>query len=234
MDPLSEIFVLLKVRSVLSARVEAASPWALRFPAYRHMKFGGIMEGSRWLWIDGSRERVKLEAGDFYLLSDGRAYCFASDVAAPVRDGSRFMADHLCPDGIVRFGSGPSRTVGAGGRFVFDADFSDWLLRLLPPMIIVRRSSSHARALEPALELIRLETQAPRPGAAAVAASLASIVLVNILRAHLATDAPAAGWLGALGDPKIGEALRLMHADVARDWAEPGIGRDTYTSAVEQ
>jgi transcriptional regulator GlxA family with amidase domain len=57
----------------------------------------------------------------------------------------------------------------------------------------------------------RHETPAP-------AASLASIVLVNILRAHLATDAPPAGWLGALADPKTGEALRLMHADVARPW----------------
>jgi transcriptional regulator GlxA family with amidase domain len=95
---------------------------------------------------------------------------------------------------------------------------SGWLLGLLPALIVIRRDSPQARALQPALELMRLETEAVRPGAAAIAASLASIVLVNILRAHLATDAPPVGWLGALADPKIGEALRQMHAEVTRHW----------------
>ncbi|WP_395068116.1 hypothetical protein [Paraburkholderia silvatlantica] len=44
MDPLSDVFSLLKVKSVLSARFEAAGPWALRFPAYRHVKFGGVIK----------------------------------------------------------------------------------------------------------------------------------------------------------------------------------------------
>ncbi len=218
MDPLSDVFSLLKVESVLSVRLEGAGPWALRFPAYRHVKFGGVIEGARWLWIEGSHERVKLDAGDFYLLTDGRPYCLASDLSAPVRDGIRIMADHLCEDGIVRFGTGAPTTVGAGGRFVFDEEMSGWLLGLLPALIVIRRDSPQARALQPALELMRLETEAIRPGAAAIAASLASIVLVNILRAHLATDAPPVGWLGALADPKIGEALRQMHAAVTRHW----------------
>ncbi len=218
MDPLSDVFMLLKVESVLSVRLEGAGPWALRFPAYRHVKFGGVIEGARWLWIDGSSERVKLDAGDFYLLTDGRPYCFASDPAAPLQDGSRIMRDHLSDDGIVRYGSGTPKTVGAGGRFVFDEEISRWLLELLPALIVIRHASPQARALQPALDLIRLETEAVRPGAVAIAASLASIVLVNILRAHLAGDAPPTGWLGALADPKIGKALRLMHGDVTRRW----------------
>jgi hypothetical protein len=31
------------------------------------MKFGGIIEGSRWLWIEGVTERLRLDAGDFYI-----------------------------------------------------------------------------------------------------------------------------------------------------------------------
>jgi hypothetical protein len=84
MDPLSDVFSLLKVQSVLSARLECAGPWALRFPAYRHMKFGGVIEGSRWLWIEGDMQPVRLQAGDFYLLTDGRPYCFASGMASSV------------------------------------------------------------------------------------------------------------------------------------------------------
>jgi hypothetical protein len=79
---------------------------------------------------------------------------------------------------------------------------SVWLLELLPPLIVIRRDVPQARALQPALDLIRFETEAVMPGAAAVAGNLASIVLVNILRAHLALNAPPAGWLGALAIQK--------------------------------
>jgi Cupin len=65
-DPLSEVLSLLDIRSFLSRRLEASGSWALRFPDYRHMKFGGIIEGSRWVWIEGVTEPLRLDAGDFY------------------------------------------------------------------------------------------------------------------------------------------------------------------------
>lgn len=52
-DPLSDVLSLLEVRSFLSRRLEASGSWALRFPDYRHMKFGGIIEGARFIWIEG-------------------------------------------------------------------------------------------------------------------------------------------------------------------------------------
>lgn len=43
------------------------------------------------------------------------------------------------------------------------------------------------------------------------------------MRALVAGEEPAAGWLGALGDPRIGGALLVMHQQAARRWtvAEP-------------
>jgi Cupin len=66
-DPLSDVLSLLEVRSFLSRRLEASGRWALRFPDYRHMKFGGIIEGSRWIWIEDVTEPLRLDPGDFYL-----------------------------------------------------------------------------------------------------------------------------------------------------------------------
>ena len=218
MDPLSDVFALLKVRSVLSGRLEGSGSWALRFPPYRHVKFGGVIEGARWIWIEGSGEAVKLTPGDFYLLADGHPYVFASDPDAPVGDGVQVFADHVCADGVVRYGQGETRTVGASGRFEFDDDMSGLLLDLLPPQIIIRGDSPQARPLRAALELIGFETEALRPGAAAMAGSLANIALVSILRAYLATAEASSGWLGALTDPRTGLALKLMHGDVARRW----------------
>jgi hypothetical protein len=189
MDPLSDVFSLLKVQSVLSARLEGSGAWAMRFPASRHVKFGGVIEGARWLWIDGVIEPVRFEAGDFYLLTNGLPYCFASDLDAQVVDGYKVFAECVGEDGIVRYGSGGARTVGSGGHFVFDDEMSDVLLGVLPPLIHIRGSSPHARALGPVLELIGFETEAVRPGTAAMAGSLANIVLVTILRTYLASEA---------------------------------------------
>lgn len=95
------VLSLLEVQSFLSRRPEASGSWALRFPEYKHMKFGGIIEGSRWIWIEGVTQPVKLDAGDFYLLTDGGPYCFASDVRAKPADGLAFMEENLQPDGVV-------------------------------------------------------------------------------------------------------------------------------------
>jgi len=104
----------------------------VRFPAYRQVKFGGVLEGSRWLWMEGETERVKLEEGDFYLLIDGLPYCFASDLSVEVMDGEKVLAENLGADGIVRYGRGETRTVRTGGRFTFDDDMSELFLKFLP------------------------------------------------------------------------------------------------------
>ncbi|RFU47957.1 AraC family transcriptional regulator [Paraburkholderia sp. DHOC27] len=218
MDPLSDVFSLLKVRSVLSARFEAVEPWALRFAAYRHVKFVGVVKGDRWVWIEGVTAPVKLQPGDFCLLTNGAPYCFASDPGVTAQDGDAVMLSHLESDGIVHLGQGEADSVSVGGRFEFDDDTSSLLLNLLPPLVHVAADSPNARALSAALELIRAETDAIRPGAAAMAGSIANIVLVNILRGHLAAHPTSTGWLGALSDPRIGAALRMVHAEIARRW----------------
>lgn len=218
MDPLSDVFSLLKVESVLSARLEAVGSWAMRFPGYRHIKFGGVIDGSFWLWATGAAEPVKLEAGDFYLLTDGLPYCTASDPGIETVDGPDVFATHRGPDGIVRYGDGEERVIATGGRFTFDNDMSDILLKLLPPRLHIRAGSPSAKPLRAALDLLGFETEIIRPGTGVMATSLANIVLVQILRAYLASDQHPAGWLGALADTKIGSALRMMHGDVARRW----------------
>ncbi|MCP3708711.1 AraC family transcriptional regulator [Paraburkholderia sp. CNPSo 3274] len=218
MDPLSDVLSLLKVKSVPSARFEAAGAWALRFPAYRHVKFGGVIKGARWVWIEGVTDPAKMGEGDFCLLTDGLPYCFASDPGVELQDGEQVFARHLGADGTVRFGRGEAPTISVGGLFQFDGDMSGLLLGLLPPLVLVSADSPDARSLSAALELIRAETESVRPGAAAMASSIANIVLVNILRVHLAASPRSAGWLGALSDPRIGSALRIVHEEIARRW----------------
>jgi AraC-like DNA-binding protein len=125
---------------------------------------------------------------------------------------------HQSPDGIVRYGRGERQSISIGGIFEFNGDKSGLLLNVLPPLVHVSSDSPEARSLGATLELIRAETESVRPGKAAMAGSLANIVLVNILRAHLAASPRSSGWLGALLDPRIGAALRMVHEEIAHRW----------------
>src|ERR1700733_5581258 len=141
MDPLSDVFSLLRVESMLSARIEVLGPWSLRFSAYRHMKFAGVLEGSFWVWTEDDAPPVKLEKGDFYLLTRGQPYCTGSDPKLDPVDGREVLASCICPDGIVRYGKAGEQVSAAGGRFIFDDDTSDLLLTLLPPLVHVPAAS---------------------------------------------------------------------------------------------
>ena len=58
-----------------------------------------------------------------------------------------------------------------------------------------------------------------RPGGETVLTRLADVLVIQAIRAWLASDPGGhTGWLGALRDPQIGRALALVHRDPARDW----------------
>jgi transcriptional regulator GlxA family with amidase domain len=70
-----------------------------------------------------------------------------------------------------------------------------------------------------------------------VTARLAELLLVEVIRAYVAADGPdRTGWIGALGDPHVGAALRLMHGEVARPWtvavlaAQVGMSRSAFAA----
>jgi AraC-like DNA-binding protein len=74
-----------------------------------------------------------------------------------------------------------------------------------------------------------------RPGGASVAEHLGHILFVNVLRAHMARDGDgSAGWLMGLSDPRIGRALRTIHAEPASPWKletlakEAGMSRTAF------
>ena len=220
MDPLSDVLALLRVRSFKAARVEFRGAWAHRYCAQPPMKFAGVLEGALWLWFADGRPALRIQAGDFYLMTRGQAYCAGSDPSLVLTDGRASLNDDIDPDGVVRIGpAGGARVSAAGGRFVLDDRMASLLLPLLPPVIHIPADADAAVALRPVLELLRHEAEGARPGRSVAALSVANLVLLQVVRARLLAERPEAGWLGALMDPKVGSALRSMHEDVAYPWS---------------
>jgi AraC-like DNA-binding protein len=210
-DPLSDVLAVLGARSVRCTRLEAAGVWGLRFPARQRLKFVALLRGTCWVLPAGHAPQA-MAPGDVFLIG-AIDYAVASTPTAAVTDGTALYAGQ----DTARLGG--DDTVLLGGGIAFADDHGRFLLGALPTLMKVDRASSSAAAVAGVLELLDREVSSSQLGARLVAAHLAEILLVEALRAYV-TDhgGTTGGWLGALGDPGIGDALRAMHAAVDHPW----------------
>jgi len=220
MDALSNVLSMLRIRSAVSSRFEGRGGWAFSFPSYQHVKFGSVLEGQFYLWLDNADEPVLIRQGDFYLLTNGKPFRSASEVSRLPLDGPATYRSIRGNDGVVRYqaeGDQPLLSL-ASGRFIFENNIPEVLLMHLPALIHLRAADVASHALSRVLDLLRLETQDEHAGSQLAKGSLANLVLVHGLRAYLGSTMQPVGWLNALRDPKMGAALSLMHEKPGERW----------------
>lgn len=215
-DPFSDILKLTNAESLVTGGFTAGGEWAIRFPAPDKIKFFAVVKGWCWVRIDGEAEPIRFDTGDVGLLAARRSFVLASgpDVA-PVEAMDVFSAAGKT---TAQLGDGGD-FAHIGGHVLLDAASGRLLADVLPPWIHVPAASPHATAFRWLLYQLVEERAAEQPGAQLASAQLGQLLFIQILRAHLKTAAPMpAGWLRALGDPRVAPAMRLMHGDSARDW----------------
>lgn len=234
-DPLSDILLAGRISGAIPVRFESRGGYAMRFPAFRHLKFGAVLSGSMELHPQNGPP-LHLGPGDVYLLTDGAPYVSRTG-DHPEMDGQAYFASHRDLDGVVRFGAGPPEKVTIGGRFTFDEIGAEWIRRALPPAIRIPASSPFAAPMRTTLSLLVEETNAGAAGESLIVTRLADILLVQALRAYLAMNGgEAPTWLSALADPRLARALRAFHARIADDWsverlaAEAGMSRSSFAA----
>jgi transcriptional regulator GlxA family with amidase domain len=99
-------------------------------------------------------------------------------------------------------------------------------LDALPPFLHIGSSSPSATAMARILGLLEVQAEMTAMGGALVAVKLAEVLLVEALRAYSADKGRTfVGWISALGDRQIGEALRLMHGELAFAWTVSALAK---------
>jgi Cupin len=216
-DPLSDILTMLTAQTVTQLRFESRGPYAMRFGAYEHLKFGAVLSGRFCLRLDSWAEPVEFEAGDCYLLTDGQPFrTFNGE--APEIDGLAYLEANRGPGGVVRLGENPPDKVVIVGQFRFDPEVVGWLRSALPPMIHIKADAPQAAPLRTTLSLLDAESRGAL-GESVIIDRIADILLVQALRAHAKAEHQETGWLAGLGEPRIARALQAFHMDVAANWS---------------
>nr|BFE30283.1 AraC family transcriptional regulator [Actinomadura rugatobispora] len=215
-DPIVDVLRLLRTKAVVPARVHAASPWAVRFDPYSHVKLGVVLEGECWMALDGC-EPVLLHKGDFFLLNDPPSYTLTSTLDVGPGQATAFWESEN--DGEVRIGAESDEdTYVCCIDFVFEEANASVLFDVLPPIVLVRVGDPRGALLANLSALTVAEMESAGVGRSLVLEHLAQLILVHMLRVHADETERPVGWLGALVEDGIGAALRAMHADVSRRW----------------
>lgn len=217
-DPVAHAIGLLRPQTTIGPSVEASGSWAVRFDATPHVKIGLVVVGSCWMTIAG-HEPVRLEEGDFYLMGGTPGYVLAS--VPGVDAGAATPADGAAVDALVRIGveeDEAGETYVCDGQITLDHANASLLTDVLPPLIRVPPGDEGGAQLALLSQLLVAEYDGDAAGRALALNHLGQLLLVHMLRAHARQAGRPLGWLGALNDDGLGDALRAMHGDLAHPW----------------
>jgi len=223
-DPLSQVIALLQPRGVASKLISGAGRWGVRYGDYGAPSFCTVIEGACRLAVDG-QEPVTLRAGDFVLMPATPGFVLSG--FEPVVPGFIDPKVTPPPGDEVRHGDpdGAPDVRLLGGFFLFGSPDTSLLVSLLPALVHLR----DAERLSLLVRLVAEESGSDQPGRDMVLERLVEILLIEALRTTQRDGAPP-GLLRGLGDRKLAEAMRRMHADPARPWTVEQLARDAGMS----
>jgi len=232
MDPLSDVLALLKPRSHMAGGFDVGGAWSIRFGPYEGVKCYAVLAGACWLEIEGGDAPTRLKTGDHFILPRGLPFRLASDLDAPPTEAKSIFTSPS--NGVLRLLNGGGDCMIAGGHFALDGNHASLLLGVLPPVVHIRLEADKAK-LRWCLDQMRHELRELRPGGSLIVQQLATMMLVQTLRLHLADGSKdAVGWMFALADKRLGAAIGAIHADPARRWTlqtmaeRAGMSRSTF------
>ncbi len=210
-DPLSDLLALVEARPTCSVRLQAGGTWALRFMP-QNCKFNVVRHGECWLeTAEGSR---KLGPGDCVIVKDHAMFVLSSEPGLPPVDAAVAFADDA-EHGIYRQGC-DVEVLGGSVSFVGDPSI---VLDLLPPVLVLKAQAAGADALGWLIDRLDREWRGGLAGSRAACDDLLRLIFVHVLRAYFTSiDQDAPGWVGALADPRLGAAIRAIHAAPEKTW----------------
>jgi AraC-like DNA-binding protein len=250
MDLLSNVLSGLQQESIVFCHAELTAPWGFAKAHLQGTPFHAVTAGCAWVKLSDEAQPRQLEAGDLIVLPQGDAHLLLSEPQAKTISFTELLADRgakLWQPGMrsagpvhLTYGGGGALTTLVSGVFAFADRRRNPLVAALPGVIHIRGKEVPMPWLETTLRYLAEEAASGQPGAAAVTAKLADILLIQAIRAHLSLHSgDTSGWLRGMTDPRIGRSIVLMHAEPATPWTVAllakriGISRSSFAARFQ-
>lgn len=215
-----------RARGAFLLRALLDPPWSLRIEDEAPLTVIAVLRGEAWLCPEG-QPALHMETGQVAIVRGPDHYTVADRPTTPPKvviypggrctsaDDGRALWDEWSL-GIRTWGQNPDGDcVLLVGTYEGKGEASQRLLSALPDVVLLSREE----AGPPLLHVLAEEMQVEAPGQRALLDRLLDVLLISTLRTWFAgRQDEAPGWFRAQHDPAVGQALSLLHQDVAYPW----------------
>ena len=222
-DPLAEVIAMLNLRAVLTKTIEGAGDWRVRRSDQGLSFYGVVLEGGCRLEIDQHEPQI-LRAGDFILIP--AAYRFSLTSLTPPPSPALETIPVQLAEGHFRLGAldKPAQMQALIGHCASGSTNASLLASLLPAFVVVRNQPRLATFVG----LLKEEAQADRAGKSFVLARMVELLFIEAIRSSGTLATP--GLMRGLSDPRVAQAIRLLHQAPARRWTVNALAADCALS----
>ncbi len=222
MDVIDDIVETFQLKGVLYFRTDFSDDWAITVPQYeRAARFHLVVHGRCFVTLQ-SGATVELSPGDLILIPEGRDHILSNQSKPRPAPLEQVIADAgYNGEGVFTLGDGDDSASAQMicGHYTFRNDSDHPLLRALPEFLLV---TPQLRAkfvwLDDVLRLIVRQIFSDSDHTNATVRRLSEIIFIETIRACADQSPKLAQIIGALGEKRIGDALLLMHNDLAHPW----------------
>ncbi len=254
-DPLSDVLRSVRLRGAVFYYVSFDGEWAAETPssptlasalmpgADHVLAYHLLAKGEGWAASDG-QQPVRLAPGDIVMFPRGDGHVISSAPGMRAQEDQsdwRFTTRNDAKPIPVAYHRGVLRPGAPGpadeARSVIVCGFVACDMKPFNPLIGALPQQMHLRAGDLGPWTVQLldravaESREQRAGSAAVLERVSEFVFVDAARRYLDTLAPGSkGWLGALRDRHVGQAIKLLHERPAQAWTVDDLGREVGLS----
>ena len=221
-----ELTPLLRVRPELQQLCRFGAPWSsVHGPEAAGWAPFHIVTRGACLLDAGNRTGISLEAGDAAVLPHGGPHTVRALPGATGPTSILRVERRLYDELVVRSNvDGEPETRLICGRLCFEHAHDNMVLAVLPAVVVLKATDGAAPAgrdaarLRHIVDTMQRELEEDRLGAAAIAAALASSLMMFVLRAHFESRRESQGILALLAGRQTARALAAMLTDPAHGW----------------
>ncbi|MCX5144202.1 AraC family transcriptional regulator [Streptomyces sp. NBC_00338] len=239
MDALAGLLDGPRARGAFLLRMVMEPPWSVRIEDRAPLCLMSVTSGEAWIVPGGGAEPVLLGPGDLAVARGPEPYTVAGRPATEphARIGPGGVCTTLRGEplsqsmdlGVRTWGNAPDGSaVMLVGTYLMEGEISGRLLDALPPLLVLPAGSGRSG---PLLHLLDAEIARDEPGQSVVLDRLLDLLLIDALRTWFSRPgAEAPAWYRAMGDPVVGQALRLLQNEPAHPWTVSALAGRTGVS----
>lgn len=242
-DPLNETLQMLQLTGMLYCRAELTAPWGIDLPPFEsHMMFHVVTAGECTLQV-GDDEPVPLRQGSLALIPHGAGHVVRSGPSAKATPLFDLPVEQVSSRyEIMRHGGGGEFCHITCGVVRFDHVAAQHLVAQLPKVVHIDGADQDEGSwLQSTLRFMSREAKQMRPGSETMITRLADILVIQAIRSWIeSTPQTDHGWLAALQDDRIGQALAAIHREPHRPWtvaclaSEVGMSRSGFSARFSE